>query len=285
MSDKASKRASLAPPPPASFEPIGGDSDIAFRIQIEGFEGPLDLLLFLARRQKVDLSQISILELSEQYLSFIQKIRSRHLEIAAEYLLVAAWLAYMKSCLLLPEREESHEDETRQSSAWLLWRLEKLQAMQEAAGRLMARPRLGRDLFARGLPEPIQRMTKSVYRANLYDLLSCYAQVAAASRAPKPWRAVRGDLWRMEEARRWLENFFGETVFGETAFGETASWRPLEEILREIRPALRRSALASAFAAMLEMALEGRVEIRQDDLFAPLYLRRRETPPSGGDAA
>ncbi len=237
-------------------------------VDVEGFEGPLDLLLALARTQKVDLAKISVLALAQQYLDFISEARRLRLEIAADYLVMAAWLAFLKSKLLLPaEPSEEGEPTGAELAALLAFRLKRLHAMREVSAQLMTRKRLGRDVFARGLPEPTRITRKSVYDANVYDLLKAYSQqrqrTAALSLRMRP-RTV----WSLREAREELERLLGMNL----------DWAPLDQLLSEflVEPELRRTALASGFTATLEMTREGALEIRQAKPFAPLLIRRRE---------
>ena len=237
-------------------------------VDVEGFEGPLDLLLALARTQKVDLAKISVLALAQQYLDFIAEARRLRLEIAADYLVMAAWLAFLKSKLLLPaEKDEEGEPTGAELAALLAFRLKRLHAMREVSAQLMTRKRLGRDVFARGAPEPIRITRKSTYEANVYDLLKAYSQqrqrTAVLSMQLKP-RTV----WSLNEARDELERLLGMNV----------DWAPLDQLIAEflVEPELRKTALASSFTATLEMTREGALEIRQARSFAPLFVRRRE---------
>ncbi len=237
-------------------------------VDVEGFEGPLDLLLALARTQKVDLAKISVLALAQQYLDFIAEARRLRLEIAADYLVMAAWLAFLKSKLLLPaEPSDEGEPSGAELAALLAFRLKRLHAMREVSAQLMTRKRLGRDVFPRGLPEPLRITRQSVYDANVYDLLKAYSQqrqrTAVTSLRMKP-RTV----WSLKEARDELERLLGMNL----------DWAPLDRLLSEflVEPELRRTALASSFTASLEMTREGKLEIRQAKSFAPLLVRRRE---------
>lgn len=237
-------------------------------VDVEGFEGPLDLLLALARTQKVDLAKISVLALAQQYLDFISEARRLRLEIAADYLVMAAWLAFLKSKLLLPaEPSDEGEPSGAELAALLAFRLERLHAMREVSAQLMTRKRLGRDVFARGLPEPIRITSQRVYDANVYDLLKAYSQqrqrTAVTSLRMKP-RTV----WSLKEARGELERLLGMNL----------DWAPLDLLIAEflVEPELRKTALASSFTATLEMTREGALEIRQSKSFAPLLVRRRD---------
>jgi segregation and condensation protein A len=237
-------------------------------VDVEGFEGPLDLLLTLARTQKVDLARISVLALAQQYLDFIAEARRLRLEIAADYLVMAAWLAFLKSKLLLPAEQDAEDEPTGEELAQLLaFRLKRLHAMREAVAQLMMRKRLGRDVFARGMPEPLRITRKSTYQADLYDLLKAYAQQRQRT-AVKSWQVRQRTVWSLKEARDELERLIGMSC----------DWAPLGRLLAEFlvgTPGLRRTALASSFTAALEMTLEGALEIRQAKVFAPLLVRRR----------
>ena len=236
-------------------------------IDVEGFEGPLDLLLNLARTQKVDLAKISVLALAEQYLDFIAEARALRLEIAADYLVMAAWLAFLKSKLLLPaEPSTEGEPSGEELAALLAFRLQRLNAMRNVAAQLMTRKRLGRDVFARGMPEPIRLTRQSNFAANVYDLLKAYSQQRQRT-ATRSWRLPPRTVWSIKEAREELERLLGITC----------DWAPLDQLLAEFlyEPELRRTALASSFTATLEMTREGTLELRQAKLFAPLLVRRR----------
>ena len=237
-------------------------------VDVEGFEGPLDLLLTLARTQKVDLARISVLALAQQYLDFIAEARRLRLEIAADYLVMAAWLAFLKSKLLLPAEQDAEDEPTGEELAQLLaFRLKRLHAMREAVAQLMTRKRLGRDVFARGMPEPLRITRKSTYQADLYDLLKAYSQQRQRT-AVKSWQVRQRTVWSLKEARDELERLIGMSC----------DWAPLGRLLAEFlvgTPGLRRTALASSFTAVLEMTLEGALEIRQAKVFAPLLVRRR----------
>jgi len=236
-------------------------------VDVEGFEGPLDLLLALARTQKVDLAKISVLALAQQYLDFIGEARSLRLEIAADYLVMAAWLAFLKSKLLLPaEPSEEGEPTGEELAALLAFRLKRLDAMRDAAAQLMTRKRLGRDVFPRGLPEPIRITRNSNYEANVYDLLKAYSQQRQRN-VSHTLHMEKRTVWSLKEARDELERLLGFAC----------DWAPLDQLLAEflVEPELRRTALASGFTATLEMTREGALEIRQSKFFAPLLVRRR----------
>lgn len=238
-------------------------------VDLEGFEGPLDLLLAMARLQKVDLSRISILALAEQYLSFIAEAGKLRLELAADYLVMAAWLAYLKSRLLLPKESKNEAEPSGEELAQRLsFRLMRLEAMREAAARLMTRARLGRDVFARGMPEGMRTVRETTYTAQIYDLLKAYAE--QRSRTVKRVHVVRArTVWSIKDARQRLEALVGES---------TGNWVQLDLFLERYLPApdASRTVLASSFGATLEMAREGIVEIRQDAPFAPIYMRKKD---------
>jgi len=239
----------------------------ALVVDLDGFEGPLDLLLNLARTQKVDLTKISILALAEQYLTFIHNARKLQLELAADYLVMAAWLAYLKSKLLLPEPEGEEGPSGEELAAMLAFRLKRLEAMREAAANLMARNCLGRDVFSRGEPEGIRVITTSEYSDNLYDLLSAYANRRQRS-AVKRIKFKRLAVWTIKQARECLESLLGEMDDWGTIDGFLLEYLSTEET--------RRSVMASSFSATLEMVREGALELKQAKPFAPLYMRKRK---------
>jgi segregation and condensation protein A len=248
--------------------PVDADPGEQLVVDVEGFEGPLDLLLALARTQKVDLAKISVLALAQQYLDFIAEARRLRLEIAADYLVMAAWLAFLKSKLLLPaEPSEEGEPTGAELAALLAFRLKRLHAMREVSAQLMTRKRLGRDVFGRGDPEPLRVTRQSVYDANVYDLLKAYSQQRQRT-AVRSMQIKPREVWSLKEARDELERLLGMSV----------EWAPLDQLISEflVDPELRRTALASSFTATLEMTREGATEIRQAKSFAPLYVRRRE---------
>ncbi len=244
--------------------------ETSFVVDIEGFEGPLDLLLDLARRQKVDLHKISVLALTEQYLEFIETARSLRLELAADYLVMAAWLAYLKSRLLLPQAEKGTEPEVAELAEALQFRLRRLDAIRAAAEALVNRPRLGRDLFLRGCPEPAADTSGTPqWRASLYELLTAYAsrrQTQALTRVTFKQRFV----WSLAHARGELEKLAGRAL----------DWTVLDAYLVEFctTPETRRTVRASTLSASLEMAREGAISIRQDGPFAPIWIRRKLPP-------
>ncbi|WP_374943312.1 segregation and condensation protein A [Sphingomonas sp.] len=237
--------------------------DDALALDLDGWEGPLDLLLALARSQKVDLRQISILALVEQYLAVIERAQALRLEIAADWLVMAAWLAYLKSALLLP-REPVEEPDAEIVALHLQLRLERLAAMRDAGARLMACDRLGRDVFLRDAPEGLRTTRHSAWQAEYLDLVAAYGRVAARTRPVLHVIAHRA-VMTLEDAMARLSE----------SIGTTASWETIEALLPlSAGPALRRSALASTFLAALELARQGRVALRQEAAFAPLYLRQ-----------
>lgn len=254
--------------------PERASDDPQLRVDVDGFEGPLDLLLELARRQKVDLAKISILALAEQYLDFIEQIRELRIELAADYLVMAAWLAFLKSKLLLPA-DDSEDDALSGDAlaAQLAFRLQRLKAMREAGTRLINRNRLGHDFFARGDGEAITIDVRRQYDATLYDLLTAYAS-QRQRQSVSIVTIARREVWSLSEARDILIRLIGDTV----------EWTALDRFLVGYlpNPDTRTSVLASSFAASLEMAREGKVSLRQEKPYASLYLKRRENPPRQG---
>ncbi len=248
---------------PERIEPED-ESDILL-LELDGFEGPLDLLLVLARNQKVDLTKISILHLAEQYLAYIDAARDLRLEIAADYLVMASWLAYLKSKLLLPEQEQAKDGPTgKELAAQLAFRLKRLEAMREALASLMGRKRLGVDLFARGLPEGIRVIRSTVFQASIFDLLKAYAeqrQKNAVTEVKWGGRLV----WSIKQARERLA----------ALLGSEPDWAELDKFLEEYKPSpvLGRTVTASSFGATLELAREGYIELRQNQPFGPLYVK------------
>ncbi|MGP4673390.1 segregation and condensation protein A [Agrobacterium salinitolerans] len=234
-------------------------------IDVAGFEGPLDLLLHLARTQKVDLSRISVLALAEQYLQFVESARRVRIELAADYLVMAAWLAFLKSKLLIPQQSKDDGPSGEEMAATLAFRLKRLEAMREAAERLVNRAQLGRDVFARGAPEHIPHINRSAYEASLYDLLSAYANLRQRQAITQVTIEKR-QVWSLVEARELLTNLLGDV-------GE---WTVLDQYLLQYvpDPAMRVTAIASAFVASLELVREGSLQIRQEGAFQPIYMRR-----------
>ncbi len=241
----------------------------ALVVTVDGFEGPLDLLLALARDQKVDLAKISVLKLAEQYLEFVESAKSRSLELAADYLVMAAWLAYLKSRLLLPQPPSIEGEPTAlEMAARLRWRLQRLEAMREAAARLMARDRLGRDVFLRGAPEPVNVVKLRTQADTLYDLLTAYSAQRVKRARVSTYRPVHAPVLLIEEARQRLERMLGRI----------GNWHALSNLLpgEWNYGERRRSALASTLLASLELARDGRVEIRQLRPFDEVYIKDRE---------
>lgn len=239
----------------------------ALIVDVEGFAGPLDLLLSLSRTQKVDLRRISVTELAEQYLKFIDHAKRLRLELAADYLVMAAWLAFLKSRLLLPPVPGEEGPTGEELAAHLAYQLERLQAMRDCAAKLMARDQLGRDFFARGVPETVERVRKVQYTANLMDLMQGYARIRTKDDF-RPFVMDRHAILTMEQA---LERLRG-------LIGYAGDWTGLESYLPEgwdLDPAKRRSATAATFAASLELVKAGQIEIRQGETFAPIQIRKK----------
>ncbi len=236
----------------------------ALVIDVEGFEGPLDLLLHLARSQKVDLARISVLALTEQYLTFIDGFRELKLEIAADYLVMAAWLAYLKSKLLIPQKPDEDGQTGEEMAAILQFRLQRLEAMRDAGTRLVNRNRLGRDIFARGMPEAVIVERRSQFEASLYDLLTAYAGQRQRN-AITSVQIEERHVWSLKDARDRLIELIGRAP----------EWTALDQFLVEYLalPEERATVMASSFAASLELVREGEVELSQSEPFSTLYLR------------
>ena len=263
------------------LEDVRAAGEAVLVIDVGGFEGPLDLLLHLARTQKVDLARISVLALAEQYLAFIEHARKIRIELAADYLVMAAWLAYLKSRLLVPKRSSDEEPSGEDMAATLAFRLKRLEAMRDVSSQLINRNRLGRDVFQRGAPEHIPDETGSAFQATLYEMLDAYAhmrQRQAISEVTISKRLV----WSLTDARELLAGIIGEI----------GDWTALDHyLLRYLtRPEEMRTAIASTFAASLELVREGRLDLRQEEPFSPILMRRGNRPsladdPPSGEAA
>lgn len=240
----------------------------ALIVDVDGYEGPLDVLLTLSRTQKVDLRKISVLKLAQQYLLFIERAKSLRIELAADYLVMAAWLTFLKSRLLLPPDPTEEGPSGEELAAHLAFQLERLQAMREAAAKLMARDRLGRDIFVRGVPESVTSVRSTTYTANLLDLMQAYARLRTKDEF-RPFVMDRDAVFTMEQA---LERMRG-------LVGYALEWTDISSYLPDgwtVDPVKRRSATAATFAASLELAKEGKVEIRQSDTFAPILVRKKD---------
>ncbi|MCC7166516.1 MAG: segregation/condensation protein A [Rhodospirillales bacterium] len=250
--------APFAPPPAADPQ--------AFVVDLAGFEGPLDVLLSLAREQKVDLTKLSILALADQYLEFVARMRRTHLELAADYLVMAAWLAYLKSRLLLPEPSGGEEPSAAEMAAALTFQLQRLEAMQEKGRLLMARPRLGRDVFAKGAPEGFETATLPVYDVTLYDLLRAYADFKR--RTGKVTLEIEPfELYSVEAVLARLEELIGKLPDWGTL------WSFLPDELKG-NGLILRSAVSATFVASLELARQGKIELRQTEPFGTIYLKK-----------
>lgn len=263
----------------ALWEDDGARGDPSLQIDIDGFEGPLDLLLHLARSQKVDLTRLSVKALADQYLKFIEQARELRLELAADYLVMAAWLAYLKSKLLIPKQADDKGETGEELAALLQFRLKRLEAMREAAFKLVNRHQLGRDVFRRGAPEMVIVDKTSLFQASLYDLLSAYTtqrQRTAVTQVEITSRTV----WSLQEARDYLTGMIGEID----------DWVALDQFLLRYlaAPDQRATVLASSFAASLELVREGKLEIKQHSAFEPIFMRKtessfRSTKDKGGE--
>ncbi len=235
-------------------------------LDIDGFEGPIDVLLALSRDQKVDLRQISILQLAEQYLRFVHEARRRNLELAADYLVMAAWLAYLKSRLLLPVAPDAEEPSGADMAAALAFQLERLDAMRKAGEALMKRPRLGEQVFPRGAPEGLRDLTRPIYDTRLFDLIGAYG--AFLGRKTETRLEIReAKLYSVDDALARMSYLIGAA----------ADWQKLEAFLP---PGLtdglyRRSAVGATFVAALELTRQGKIQLRQDGgAFSPIRLRK-----------
>lgn len=245
-------------------------ADEALIVDVDGFEGPLDLLLTLARTQKVDLRRISVLHLAEQYLAHVDRVRKLRIELAADYLVMAAWLAFLKSRLLLPPDPADEGPSAEDMAAHLAFQLQRLEAMREAAAQLMARDRMGRDFFLRGEVQALTERRTVKWTAGLLDLLRAYARLRTKDEF-RPFVMDRENTFTMEQALDRMRGLVGAAM----------AWTDLESFLPEgwtVHPGRRRSAMAAHFVASLELAKRGQVELRQSSTFAPILLRRRDNP-------
>ncbi len=249
-------------------EPVADEPE-ALIVDVDGFEGPLDLLLELARHHKIDLAHISILALAEQYLAFIEKALKLRLELAADYLVMAAWLAYLKSRLLIPSPPGTEDELPEDMAARLTFRLQRLQAMRDASATLLTRNLLGRDVHGRGASEALVFDTKREFADNLIDLLKAYAERRQKKARHQSYTVRKLPTWSIKEARSALQRLMG----GMTHWGTMDVW--LAQYLLD--PAMKRSVTASSFTASLELVREGALEMRQEAAFKPIYMRRRAT--------
>lgn len=236
-------------------------------VDVGGYEGPLDLLLDLARRQKVDLAAISVLALAEQYLAFIETVREKRIEVAADYLVMAAWLAYLKSRLMVPQAPSDDEPSGEMLAALLQFRLKRLEAMRSAASQLMNRPRLGFQVYARGMPEAIEIKRTSLWEATLYDLLKAYAGQRERG-VTTDYSPIQRTVWSLQEARDILQRLIGDSF----------EWVSMDSYLADYlaTPAERATIRASSFASSLELVRLGQIDLRQTETFGPLFMRRRK---------
>ncbi|MDC0147775.1 segregation/condensation protein A [Alphaproteobacteria bacterium] len=244
------------------YQPVSGDG---LALNLEGYEGPLDILLSLARTQKVDLKQISILQLAEQYLDFVRDAQDLKLEVAADYLVMASWLAYLKSRLLLPKLQDDGEVSAEELAARLVYRLQVLEAMRDGAAQLMARDLMGRDFFAHGMPEGIRIKRESKYHASLYEVLAAYSTQRLRNYYEE-WTPPKLDVLTIDRARMRLERLLGKLDDWEVMVGVISS---------DIRdPQKRRTTIASSFSAVLEYVRDGRLEAQQSKNFDEVLIRR-----------
>ena len=256
--------------PPREELALGRHSADTLLLNIDGFEGPIDVLLVMARDQKVDLTKISILQLARQYLAFVDRAREIRLELAAEYLVMAAWLAYLKSRLLLPREAGDDQPDAQAMAEALQFQLRRLEAMKKAADDLRALPQLGRNIFARGMPEGLRTVTDTIYEVSLYDLLSAYGDIRHR-RETSQYELPVFRLMSLEAAIERLGRMLGKLP----RKGPFSAWTTLQSFLPDLmRDKLyARSSLASLFTAGLELVKQGRMEIKQDGLWRPIYIR------------
>lgn len=272
---------------PVPGDTLGGELDAhdQLLLDIDGYEGPIDVLLEMSRKQKVDLTHISILQLVRQYLGFIDRARELRLDLAAEYLVMAAWLAYLKSKLLLPAIEEENEEPGGdEMAAALTYQLKRLQTMRDAADKLSEHPQMGQDFFPRGFgADGLTHHIETSYQASLYDLLRAYGAIRRRGEAGQDYQPVEFNLVSIDEAMSRLKEMLGNLPGLDNVMDDTASaWATLESFLPEKGGAkegpedrlLSKSALASTLLASLELAKQGYADIRQDQAFRPIYLRR-----------
>jgi len=260
----------------AEFESAPIAVEDALIIEVDGFEGPLDLLLTLARSQKVDIAKISVLKLADQYLAFMETARRHRLELAADYLVMAAWLTFLKSRLVLPQPAGAEAAGAEEMAAQLRWRLARLQMMRDSAVRLLARDRLGRDVFARGAPEPITVVRTRKHADTMYDLLTAYSQQRVRKLGHRVYEMVRSPVYLIEEARARIERMLGHIP----SWSALTRFMPLDWGMG----ARRRSALASTFSAALELTRDGKLEMRQMSAFGEIFLKDRAPPAAAAVA-
>jgi segregation and condensation protein A len=273
LADMSESVAEFNEDPPRMAEDAVPDVD-ALLLNLDGYEGPIDVLLQLARDQKVDITKISILQLARQFLAFIERARDLRLDLAAEYLVMAAWLAYLKSRLLLPKPDiNSDEPSANDMAEALAYQLRRLEAMQAAAQQLWKKPQRGLDFYGRGFVEPNESKTEVVWTADLYDLIKAYGDIRARKDKGKTYELPRFNLMSMEDALDRLSRMLGRLP----KQGRHTVWTTLQSFMPEdADPLYRRSALSSVLTGALELAKQGQLEIRQDGLFRPVYLRGRE---------
>ncbi len=244
---------------------VNNDPHYSLVLDLDGYEGPLDVLLALARKQKVDITKLSILTLADQYLLFIQKVKEKNLEIAADYLVMAAWLVYLKSKLLLPKEENNEELSGDELAARLQWQLRRLDSMREAAKKIMTRNRLGMDIFARGNPDEIKVIKNSVFNLSLYDILIAYSDFNSRSQK-KPYIKKKLFSHSIDDAMKWLSGIIGSPL---------PEWKLLESFIPNsiISNNEKKSAITATFSASLELVKDGKVIIQQDKEFTPIYIK------------
>ena len=252
-------------------------SGVGLMLDVGGYEGPIDVLLTLARDQKVDLAEISILELANQYLYWVTEIRNSNLELAADYLVMAAWLAYLKSRLLIPDLSVEDEPTGEEMSEALQFQLRRLESMQNSGVQILEKCQLGEDFFKRGNPETFGHNSTSIYEVSIYDLLSAYGEHTHRSNV-KTLHIQGSDLFSPEEA---IQRMVG-------MIGKIPNWARLDQFLpiKLKGNIISRSAIASTFIAALQVTKEGKMQIRQSAAFKPIYIKdrqRRESQDPGSN--
>ena len=259
-------------PPRLPGTALDHDNEVdALLLDIDGYEGPIDVLLVMARNQKVDLTKVSILQLARQYLQFVDRAKELQLDLAAEYLVMAAWLAYLKSRLLLPSQDDEEEPDAETIAEALQFQLRRLEAMQKAADDLFSLPQLGQDIFPRGMPEGLKTTINTRYDVSLYDVLQSYGTLQRRKESSH-YELPIFHLMSLDEALMRVSEMLGELP----RKGRHSVWATLNSFLPDeaVKDRLYgRSSLAAVLMAGLELAKQGRAEVKQDGSFKPIYLR------------
>ena len=245
------------------------DSTKKFNISLSSYEGPIDLLLDLAKKQKVDLSEISILQLAEQYIYFINNYQDIHLEIAADYLVMAAWLTYLKSRLLLPKEEKTDDHTPEELEEALKYQLQRLEAFQLVSKKLYSRSLIGRDVFYGGSSEGVKVKYKIKYSSTFFDLLSAYAKIIQKKERINHLTIAYSELYSVDDAIQRLKGIFGNIV----------EWTNLLNLIPKFNKdkIINKSILSSNFVASLELAKNGFIEVKQNDVFGNIFVKLRKS--------